>query len=168
MTQDEGRFGRINIPKSSWAPKGIRPKVAKQIVRNSIYVYSAVVPQSGQLLSLVLPYCNTEMMSIFLEYISKEFSNNSIIMQVDGAGWHKSKSLIIPDNIYFIFQPPYSPEVNPTEHIWEELREKYLQNKVYKSIDETIYNVCKGLKEMSCKPKMIKSMTNFPYLNFLY
>ena len=99
MTQDEGRFGRVNIPKASWAPMGIRPNVAKQVVRQSFYVYCAVAPSLGKISSLILPYGNTDMMNLFLENVSQDFSNNEIIMQVDGAGWHRSKDLIIPNNI---------------------------------------------------------------------
>jgi len=88
MTQDEGRFGRVNIPKASWAPSGIRPNVPKQVVRQSFYVYCAVAPSLGKISSLILPYGNTEMMNIFLEQVSQDFPNNILIMQVDGAGWH--------------------------------------------------------------------------------
>lgn len=168
MTQDEGRFGRVNIPRASWAPRGTRPTVTKQVVRQSFYVYCAVVPSLGKISSLILPFGNTEMMNLFLDNVSKEFSNNKIIMQLDGAGWHRSKSLKIPDNIYFIMQPPYSPEVNPTEHIWDEIREKYLHNKFFNSIDETINMVCYGLNDLQSKPDVIKSMTFFPYLDFIY
>jgi len=119
MTQDEGRFGRVNIPKSSWAPMGMRPLVPKQIVRESFYVYAAICPHLGKMSSLILPCANTDMMNLFLENVSVEFSDNEIIMQVDGAGWHKSADLKMPQNIHFIMQPPYSPEVNPTEHLWE-------------------------------------------------
>lgn len=168
MTQDEGRFGRVNIPKASWAPIGTRPIVAKQIVRQSFYVYCAVAPSLGKISSLILPYCNTEMMNLFLDNVSKDFSNNQIIMQVDRAGWHRSKSLRIPDNIHFIMQPPYSPEVNPTEHIWDEIREKYLHNKIFNSLDETMNKVCDGLNDLQSKPDIIKSMTSFPYLNVVY
>ena len=167
MAQDEGRFGRVNIPKASWAPMGIRPNVPKQVVRQSFYAYCAVAPELGKISSLILPYCNTEMMNIFLENVSKEFSNNEIIMQVDGAGWHRSKALKIPKNIYFIMQPPYSPEVNPTEHLWDEIREKYLHNRTFNSLQETIDKVCFGLNDLSSKPKYIKSMTFFPHFNIV-
>jgi len=165
MTQDEGRFGRVNIPRSSWAPMGIRPMVPRQVVRESFYVYSAVCPSLGKMSSLILPYANTEMMNLFLENVSIEFCQNEIIMQVDGAGWHKSNDLDIPKNIHFIVQPPYSPEVNPTEHIWDEIREKYMGNKVFASIHETMDKVCKGIKDLSSKHEYLKSMTFFPYLN---
>lgn len=166
MVQDEGRFGRVNIPKASWSPLGNRPKVAKQIVRKSFYVYSAIAPTLGKISSLILPYANTEMMNIFLENVSEEFINNEIIMQVDGAAWHKSKALKIPKNIHFIMQPPYSPEVNPTEHLWDELREKYLHNRIFNSIEDTMKRVCYGLNDLNKKVEKVKSMTFFPYLNF--
>lgn len=168
MTQDEGRFGRVSIPRSSWAPMGIRPHVPRQIVREAFYVYTAVCPSLGKLSSLILPYANTEMMSIFLENVSNDFPENEIIMQIDGAGWHTSADLKIPENIHFIQQPPYSPEVNPTEHIWDEIREKNLHNKIYNSIEETMDKVCKGIQELSTKSEYVKSMTFFPYLNVLY
>jgi hypothetical protein len=168
MTQDEGRFGRVNIPKASWAPMGIRPIVAKQLVRQSFYVFCAVAPALGKICSMILPFCNTDMMNLFLDILSNDFINNQIIMQFDGAGWHTSKALKIPDNIYFIKQPPYSPEVNPTEHIWDEIREKYLHNKIFNSLDETMDRVCFGLNDLESKPDYIKSMTSFPYLNIAY
>ena len=166
MVQDEGRFGRVNIPKASWAPKGIRPNVGKQVVRQSFYVYSAVAVEKGEIISLLLPFGNTEMMNIFLKTVSESYPGHEIIMQVDGAGWHRSKSLEIPRNIYFIQQPPYSPEVNPTEHIWDEIREKYLHNRVFKSLEDTMSRVCKALTDLRAKPEYVKSMTFFPYLNF--
>jgi len=88
-------------------------------------------------------------------------------MLVDGAGWHRSKDLVIPSNIYFIVQPPYSPELNPTEHIWDEIREKYLHNRIFASLNETIEKVSNGIRELSQKKDLIKSMTLFPYLNVL-
>jgi transposase len=168
MVQDEGRFGRVNIPKSSWAPLGIRPIVPKQIVRQSFYDYTAVCPSIGKMSSLILPNANTEMMNLFLENVSNDFIENEIIMQIDGAGWHKSKDLKIPRNIHFIIQPPYSPEVNPTEHIWDEIREKYLHNKIYDTLEETMDKVCMGLIDLASKSDYVKSMTFFPYLNISY
>ncbi len=82
--------------------------------------------------------------------------------------WHRSKALNIPYNIYFIMQPPYSPEVNPTEHLWDEIRGKYLHNRTFNSLQETIDKVCFGLNDLSSKPNYIKSMTFFPHFNIVY
>ena len=75
MAQDEGRFGRINDLRYCWAPMGVRPKAPRQIVRTFLYVYAAVCMALGKMTSLILPYANTEMMSLFLEEVSQEFKD---------------------------------------------------------------------------------------------
>lgn len=165
MAQDEGRFGRISRPKRCWAPPGIRPHAPAQVVRESMYVFAAVAPSLGRLAALVLPTANTAMMNLFLSHVSQTFANYFIVMQVDQAGWHRSKELIVPANIRLIEQPPYSPEVNPVEHLWEELREKYLHNRVFPSLDPLIEVLCQGLNELADDKERISSMMGFPHLN---
>ena len=164
MAQDEGRFGRVNTIKRAWAPKGLRPHSPRQIVREYVYAYAAVAPKDGKMTFLVLPYSNTEMMNIFLKQISEDFSSYFVVMQVDGASWHRSKDLVIPENIRFIPQPAYSPELNPVEHIWEELRENGFYNHCYKSLDEVTQKLCDGLMDLSSDLPHIRSMTYFPHL----
>src|SRR5436305_15333686 len=149
MAQDEGRFGRISRPKRCWAPPGIRPHAPSQVVRESVYVFAAVAPSLGLMTSLVLLTANTVMMNLFLREVSQTFANYFIVMQVDQAGWHRSKELHVPANIRLIEQPAYSPEVNPVEHLWEELREKYLHNLVFSSLDELIEVLCTGLNQLT-------------------
>jgi len=74
-------------------------------------------------------------MQIFLDEVSARHPNDSIIMVIDGAGWHRSNALKAPDNIYLLKLPPYAPELNPIEHVWDELRQKYFHNRVFKSLD---------------------------------
>jgi len=164
MAQDEGRFGRITDIRKCWAPKGIRPKIGKQIARTFVYVYAAVCMALGEMTSLILPYANTDMMNLFLEEVSHDFEEYFVILLVDGAGWHRSQDLKIPENIRLIQQPSYSPELNPVEHLWEELREKYLPNKAFKSLDAVEHALCKALRDLHRDPNRVRSMTNFPYL----
>ena len=163
MAEDEGRFGRISIPRRAWAPPGVRPHTAHQVVREYTYVYAAVAPAEGKMLSLILPSADTEMMSLFLEHVSTTFANYFIVMQVDQAGWHGSKDLKIPANMRLIPQPAYSPEVNPVEHVWEELREKHLANLALASLDAVIDRVCEGLNQLEADPERLRSMTYFPH-----
>lgn len=165
MGQDEGRFGRISRPKRCWAPPGIRPHVPSQVVRESVYIFAAVAPGAGLMTSLVLPSANTAMMNLFLEHVSQSFENYFIVMQVDQAGWHRSKELIIPANIRLIEQPAYSPEVNPVEHLWEELREKYLHNRLFSSLDLLVEVLCQGLNDLTDDKERLRSMMSFPHLN---
>jgi len=165
MAQDEGRFGRITDIRTCWAPKGIRPNVARQVARAFVYVYVAVCMALGKMTSLILPHANTEMMNLFLEEVSNDFKEYFVIMLVDGAGWHRSQDLNIPENIRLIQQPSHSPELNPVEHIWEELREKNFANRACRDLDEVEDNLCQGLNDLAIDPEKLRSMTNFPYLN---
>ena len=144
--------------------RSIRPLAPKQIIRESFYVYAAVAPAIGKMTSLVLPYANTEMMNIFLKQVSMDFSDYFILMQVDQAGWHRSKGLIIPENIRLIPQPSHSPELNPVEHIWEEIREKFFPNKAFNLLSEVVDIICKALKQLSTEFEKLRSMTWFPHL----
>lgn len=164
VPQDEGRFGRTNELQSCWAPKGIRPEVAQQIIREYLNVYAAVRPALAKMTALILPWVNTEMMNIFLEEVSRDFSDFFVIMQVDQAGWHNSKNLIIPENILLHAQPARSPELNPVEHLWDELREKASPNMAFKSLKEVEQALCSEIVRLQNDPERLRSLTNFPYL----
>jgi len=66
-------------------------------------------------------------------------------------------------NMRLIFQPAYSPEVNPVEHLWEEVREKYLHNRVFSSLDELIEVLCQALSELTQDKERLRSMMFFPH-----
>ncbi|MDX1924191.1 MAG: IS630 family transposase [Rickettsiaceae bacterium] len=128
MFQDEARFGRITDPSRCWAQKGVRPVVGKQLVREYVYAYGAVSPQDGQSDFLILSRMDQECFGIFLDEISQRHHNDYILMICDGASCHKAKFLDKPDNIKLVALPPYSPQLNPQENIWDDMREKWFKN----------------------------------------
>ena len=168
MAQDEGCFGRISRAKRCWAPAGVRPHAPAQVVREDVYASAAVAPAQGQMISLILPLASTAMMNLFLEHVSQTFSKYFIVMQVDQAGWHHALDLIIPSNMRLIEQPPDSPEVNPVEHVWDELREKYFHNRIFASLDLLIDALCQGLNDLADDTKRLRSLTNFPHFNGVF
>jgi transposase len=103
-------------------------------------------------------------MNIFLQHVSQTFSDYFLVMQVDQAGWHQAKDLLLPENIRLIKQPPYSPELNPVEHIWDAIREKYFHNRIFSSLDSLTEKLCEALDTLSNDPDRITSMTFFPHL----
>lgn len=115
--------------------------------------------------SLILPRADTDMMNIFLKNLSQEFSDSFLIMIMDQAGWHFSKDILLPDNIRCIPLPPHSPELNPVEHIWEELREKNLHNIAFDSLDAVEDALCDGIRHLMDNKEKLRSMTNFDYLH---
>ena len=164
MFQDEAGFGRINKPKCCWCGDGIRPIVPCHRIREYIYAYGAVSPLDGEIVSLVLPYCNTECMNIFLEEVSEAYPNDYILLVADNASWHRSKALVIPDNIEIFPLLPYTPELNPIEMIWDELREKNFKNELFKTLSKVADRLCKGLLHLSNNNNIVKSITGWYWL----
>ena len=117
--------------------------------------------------SLILPSADTEMMKLFLSHVSSTYAKSFVGMQVDQAGWHVTNELTIPENIRLIPQPAYSPELNPVEHVWEELREKQLSNRAFASLDEVIDKVCEGLNQLEADPARLRSLTYFPHFRMI-
>jgi transposase len=88
-------------------------------------------------------------MNAFLHEMSNAYAKESIILVMDGAGWHKSKFLQVPDNIEIIILPPYSPELNPTERLWLYIKKNTIYNKVYENIAELKAEIAKFIKNIS-------------------
>jgi transposase len=131
-----------------------------QRVREYAYVFGAVCPTDGQHESLILPWANTEGMSLFLEEVGRRHPDEHLLMFLDQAGWHKAAQLKIPKNIELGFLPPYCPELNPQEQVWDELREKYLSNRLFKSLDAVIDVAADGIRALEEQPEKLKSLTH--------
>jgi len=145
----------------------MRPKAPRQIVRAFVYVFAAVCMAPGKITPLILPYANTEMMNLFLQEVAQDFKDFFVIMLVDQAGWHKSKKLVIPENVRLIPQPPHRPELNPVELLREDLRENAMPNAAFKSLDQVEQALCRRPVDPGNNPQPLRSMTNFPYLRII-
>ena len=167
MFQDEGRFGRISDLRRCWGPLPLRPETGHQIIREYIYTLSAVSPSDGRLCSLIMPWVNTETMSIFLSHTAEEFADDFCILFLDCAGWHIARDLRVPCSMKLAFLPPYSPELNPVEHIWDHLRENHFKNRVFDSLDMVENTLVDALRSLDSQPDIVHSLTNFHWLNTL-
>jgi len=164
MFQDEARFGRISDCRRAWAPRPVRPLVKAMLTHEYTYAYAAVSPLDGRFDSLVLPHVNTVCMQIFLDEIAGRYPDENIVMVVDGAGWHRSDSLALAENLRLLLLPPYSPELNPVEHLWEELREKNFHNRVFDSLDALESHLTDALKRMEETTDVVKSITGWDWI----
>lgn len=149
MFQDEAGFGRINKPKYCWCRRGLRPSVPCHHIREYRYAYGAVEPQTGESFFLVMPYCNTDCMNIFLRELGAQYKDDYLLLVVDGASWHKAIALQIPDNIELIFLPPATPEMNPIEQIWAWLRLHGFRNEIFHSLDKVVDRLCDTICSLS-------------------
>ena len=149
MFQDEAGFGRINKPKYCWCKLGSRPSVPCHHIREYRYAYGAVEPLTGESCFLILPYCNTVCMNVFLEELSKQYPDDMILLCCDGAAWHKSESLQVPENIELFYIPPYTPEMNPIEQIWKELRKLGFRNEIFATLEKVVDRLCESICRLS-------------------
>lgn len=162
LFQDEGRFGRISDARSCWAPLPLRPSVGSQLVREYVYAYVAVSPADGQMSSMILPWVDAKLMSLFLAQTAAQFPDEHCVMILDGAGWHKAHELTIPSNMNLLPLPPYSPELNPAEHVWEYIRENDIRNQIFNDLDKVMDTVETSLRRLHEMPEMLRSMIAFP------
>ena len=121
MFQDEARFGRISDVRHCWDKKPHRPH--GRCHADATYAYGAISPLDGRFDSLILPWVNGDCMQLFVDEIAARYPHENIVMVMDGAGWHKSQTMKLAENMRILFLPPYSPELNPQEHVWDELLE---------------------------------------------
>jgi len=164
MFEDEARFGRMIEPRRAWTPPDLRPLVATRIEREYGYAYAAVSPHDGALVSLVLPEVNAELMSLFLAEVSRRYREEFILMVLDGAGWHRANDLAVPVNMRLQSLPARSPQLNPAEHLWEELREKWLGNRLFDSQDAVDRQIERGLAALEQDVEKTASLTGFDWI----
>jgi hypothetical protein len=114
--------------------------------------------------SLILPWVDAKLMGLFLAHTAAQFPDEHCIMLLDGAGWHKANDLVVPANMTLVPLPPYSPETNPAEHIWEYIRENDIRNQVFADLDEVMDAVEASLRRLHTIPDVVQSMTAFPWI----
>lgn len=165
MFQDEARFGRMSDPRACWAPSPYRPVVSLALVREFKYEYAAVSPWDGDIDHITREKMNTESMSCFLKQVSKAHPDEFNVMIVDGASSHKGKELKIPKNMALVFLPPYSPELNPAEQLWNKLRRDYFANRVFDSLDAAIGQAERGLIAMAKNKEAVRNLTNWHWIS---
>jgi transposase len=117
----------------------------------NFYLYTALEPKTGEHFTLEISHVNTVCLNVFLEAFAKAFPQDQILLVMDGAGWHRSKDLVIPANIEIQFLPPYSPELNPVERFWEHIKRYTIRNQIYNTLDgikDAVAKFLNGLQEV--------------------
>ncbi len=163
MFQDEARRGQKGTLTRRWALRGTRPRVVKQTKYKWTYIYGSVEPATGASFGMIASCVDTEMMGLFLWWLSKEIKENEhVLLILDGAGWHVSKKLKVPENITLRIMPPYSPELNPVELVWLWLGEHQLSNRTF--ADQTILDAACLDAWNTLTPERIQSLCRVSWL----
>ena len=106
---------------------------------------------------MVMPSCDTACTNVFLRELSKAYPDDTILLICDGAAWHKSKTLVLPANIHLLHIPPYTPEMNPIEQIWKQLRAMGFRNEVFHTLKDVVDRLCETICRLTSE--MVHSIT---------
>jgi DDE superfamily endonuclease len=157
--QDEARVGQKNGLVYQWARRGSRPRQPQDQRYASAYIFGAVCPARAEGAALVLPRADTEAMQLHLEEISRTVAPDAHgIVVMDKAGWHTTPALKVPGNLSILYLPPYSPELNPQENIWQYLRQTYLSNKLFETYEDIVEACCKAWNALLAEVGRITSI----------
>ena len=144
-TEDETRIGLMPIHRRRITAKGIRPLISSEIRREYEYLFGMIEPLTGKSFMLELPSLDTETMQIFMDEFMKTDPESLHLILIDNASSHTTENLKVSENIVFIFLPACSPELNPIERFWKELKD-WLSDYEPKTMKEVSRLVSKGLK----------------------
>ncbi len=124
---------------------------------------AAVQPATGEDFCLVMPEISTEVMNTFLAgFSATRAADEHALMVMDGAGWHRSGELDVPDNVSLVILPAYSPELNPIERVWLYLRERHLSHRLLDSYHDIVSACCTAWNKLTAE--RLQSLTSYPYL----
>lgn len=159
--QDEARIGQQGNLTRIWAEKGTRPRIIKDQRFSYGYIFGAVCPARDTGAAIIMPCANTDAMNKHLLEISCCVQKDDhAVLIIDGAGWHKSDDLKVPDNLTLIKLPPYSPELNPIENIWQYLKDNFFNNAIFNNYDAIVDACCTAWNSLLKEDGRIKSITS--------
>jgi hypothetical protein len=158
--QDEARVGQQGTHSYIWAPIGSRPLMVRDNRRDSAYLFGAICPDRAVGAAMITPHANTEAMNLHLKEISTQIASDAHALLVcDGAGWHqRGKELVVPDNITLLTLPPYTPELNPMENVWEYLRANKLCARIWNTYDDIVEACRRAWLFLINDPNRIRSL----------
>ena len=158
--QDESRFGLLPVSSRRITLPGIKPIANIDYTFENLYLYGSVEPTTGESFFLEMPWLNSICFQLFIDKFAKTFPETLNILVLDNGRFHQAKSLQLPDNIVLLFLPPYSPELNPIERLWQDIKAKLFQHTL-ESIEEMQGKITQILR--SWTKTAIAQITNFKY-----
>jgi len=160
---DEHRIGLKSILRRVWAPVGQRPDAVVAHRYQWMYVYGFVQPTTGATEWWLLPTVRADILSQVLAAFAQAVGarpTHQVVLVLDGAGWHKSQSLVVPDHLHLVFLPPYSPELQPAERLWP-LSNEPLVNRTFRDLTELETVQAERCRTLQSLPALIRARTAF-------
>lgn len=159
-TQDESRFGLLTIQRRRLTLRGIKPLAPSQHELEWSYLYGCVEPCTGASFFLTLPALDGELFQLFLEQFAATDPEALHLVVLDNGPAHIARQVVRPSNVRLVFTPPYTPEVNPMERVWEDLDTR-LAGVTPATLDALLDLLCVELRAYS--PAQLASLTGYPF-----
>jgi hypothetical protein len=160
FAQDESRVGLLPVLRHRITACGVQPVATVTHQFDNFYLYGAVAPTTGDSFFLELPWLNTTAFQLWVDHFAHAFPQSFNLLVLDNGAFHKAKAVRWPANVAPVFLPPYSPELNPIERLWRDLKDK-LADRGAKTIDELSEAV--GHIIQSYSQAALMSLTGFAY-----
>ncbi len=160
---DEMRAGLIPSYRAQWAKKGRRPVASSRRTYKWVYDYAFVHPASGDMVHLVCSTVDTEMMSAVLAEFAEAADvspRRQVVLVLDGAGWHRSHTLVVPEGLHLVFLPPYSPELQPAERLFPLINEA-LANRTFTSMQELEQRLYARIRALADDALLVSDHTRY-------
>lgn len=158
--QDEARVGQKGTLTRLWARIGSRPRAPRDTRYEWAYIFGAVCPERATGVGLVMPYADSEAMNLHLQAIGQAITPGAHgLLVLDGAGWHTGDIVQPPDNITLLCLPPYAPELNPVENVWEYLRQNKLALRIHDQYEDIVEACCNAWVDLIADPARLVSIT---------
>ena len=143
--------------------KGVKPVCKRQYNFKSLRLYGIAEPLTGETFFEELPELNREIFQGFINRFSEKHKHCLNIIIADRSRCHTPQKIELPDNIVMEFIPPYSPEQNPMERLWESMKDKIAENnEVYDNLDNMSDKISEIVRRMS--DKVVKNLTFSSYI----
>ena len=161
--QDEARFGMMNHLGKYLTARAVKPIVDYQPIFKTTYLYGSYSPINGDSFVWEINGVSTKIFEAYLKAFSLYKPKEYKIVVIDNAGFHSTKHIKVPANIYLLRIPPYNPELNPCEQIWQYMKNRF-KNRRFQTIEDLTQWLHNMVNDM--KKETIKSITgNHHYLN---
>jgi transposase len=163
--QDETRLGlHESVTRRRITARGVKPLHPMLPRYEYFWLYGAVDPSTGESLFFELPALDTPCFQAFLFEFSLAFPDTLNVLVLDGAPPHTAHALVVPENVLLFRLPPYSPELNPVERIWLDLR-RHLSSDPPASLRSLADDAAQVL--CSYTQAALRSLTHFGYSHVL-
>jgi hypothetical protein len=156
---DEARVGQTGRVCRRWFERGIRPRGARDLRHQAVYLFGAVCPERDAGVALVLPTVSAAAMQAMLDELAHAVSPGAhAVVLMDRAGWHIARELAVPANLTPVFLPAYSPQLNAIERVWLYLRERFLSQRLWPNYDDILEACCAAWNALLAETGRIRSL----------